>query len=210
VRPALGSALALALGAIGCQAGGASASGAPSASSSASAPGASDGRAAAGADAGTVVASAATDAGAEAGATAADASWVPPRTWAFEDIPTDKSPLPKPAEWRDIPSRKLWATSEYTCHLETLREWARITCGCANSTAALVTGTRDGVSVFASTERAQLLFPLRRGDRRVFEIHPHPTHQQAGYGFVPVDSGPPLVISELWLEGDAMPSLTMQ
>jgi hypothetical protein len=150
----------------------------------------------------------------DAGADAADAAVRPPlprvRTL---DVPEEtKSPLPKAGEWNDVVRRDIAARAEYSCTLQRLREWHRIQCDCSNATVKLVTGTRDGVLLWAIPERAELIFPVRRGDRRVLEVRPNPKMVSFGgpYGGMgQQDGGPPLVLSETWLEGEA-PTLVMQ
>jgi hypothetical protein len=76
----------------------------------------------------------------------------------------------------------------------------------------LVAGLREGVLVWAGEDRAQIIFPVRKGDRRVLEIHPHSKHVFVGgyQGFAEQEGGPSLVISETWLEGDDAPVLVLQ
>jgi hypothetical protein len=130
------------------------------------------------------------------------------------EVPEEtKSALPKPDDWKDAVRRYVAIRSEYVCTLQRLREWHRINCECANSTVGLVTGTRDGVLVWATEERAQVIFPARRGDRRVFEVRPH---EKWVSGLGPYGSpgqqpgGPPIVFSETWLEGEDAPTLVIQ
>lgn len=162
---------------------------------------------------------AAVDGGADGGADAGDGGPArpprpsPPRVRELEVPEETKSPLPKPDEWKDIVRRDVAIRSEYTCTMQRLREWHRITCDCSNALVALVAGTRDGVSVWATEERAQILFPVRRGDRRVLQVTPHAKivggmGPYGGPGEVP--GGPPIVISETWLEGDDAPILVVQ
>jgi len=137
----------------------------------------------------------------------------PPRVRTLEVPEETKSPLPKPDDWKDAVRRDVALRSEYGCTIQRLREWHRINCECSNATVALVTGTRDGVLVWATEERAQLIFPVRRGDRRVLEVRPH---EKWVSGLGPYGSpgqqpgGPPIVFSETWLEGEDAPTLVMQ
>jgi hypothetical protein len=164
------------------------------------------------------VTSASADAG-DAGADASDASAPkrpppPPRVRTLEVPDETKSPLPKVAEWTDVMRRSLVVRPEYECTLQRVREWSRITCSTTNAAVTLVTGTATGVSLWAGEDRAQLLFPVRRGDRRVFEILPHPKTVmiEGNYGAMPIEQpgGGPIVLSETWLEGEDAPTLVVQ
>jgi hypothetical protein len=192
----------------------------PTASASApveQAPGASANAGAELADAGATDAGT-TDAGATDAGTDAGAGRAPPRVEArvrrLEAPEETKSPLPKTAEWTDQVQRSLVTRPEYACTFQHVREWHRITCSATNATVMLVAGTADGVSVWATAERAQLLFPVRRGDRRVFEVmpHAHTVMVEGNYGAFPSEQpgGGPVVLSETWLEGEDAPTLVVQ
>jgi hypothetical protein len=137
----------------------------------------------------------------------------PPRVRTL-DVPEEtKSAVPKPDDWKDAVRRDLASRDEYSCTLERVREWHRIDCGCTNATVSLVAGTRDGVFVWAAEDKAQLIFPVRRGDRRVLQVTPH---AMIVSGMGPYGSpgeqpgGPPIVFSETWLEGEDAPTLVIQ
>lgn len=157
------------------------------------------------------------DAGAD-GASAPDASdggkpFVPQRVRLLDAPEETKSPVPKDAEWTDAVRRILHVQPEYEVTMQVVREWAKITCSCSNATIVLVSGQRDGTVVWANEVKALAIFPIRRGDRRVFELHPNPK-LVAGvgpYGGMGEESGgEPVVINELWLEGDDAPMLVVQ
>jgi hypothetical protein len=156
----------------------------------------------------------------DAGADASDAQAPPsrppppPRVRTL-DIPEEtKSKLPKVPEWTDTVRRDVVVRPEYTCTLQHVREWNRITCDASNATVTLVTGTRDGVSLWATRDSAQILFPVRRGDRRVIELLPHAKLVTFEGPYGPNQSeqpgGGPVVISETWLEGEDAPTLVVQ
>jgi hypothetical protein len=131
------------------------------------------------------------------------------------DVPEEtKSPLPKVAEWTDVVRRPVVEKSEFECTLQRVREWSRVSCNASNATVALVAGTATGVSVWAAEDHLQLLFPVHRGDRRVFEIVPHAKTVivQGNYGAFPTEQpgGGPVVLSETWLEGEDAPTLVVQ
>jgi hypothetical protein len=141
---------------------------------------------------------------------------VRPLVRAIDPPDESKSPLPKLAEWTDVPRRAVVDRGRYDCTIQHVREWHRITCSCTNATVALVGGDRNGVSVWSTATEAQLFFPVRKGDARAFEVTPH-AHtvviQNAGpYGnqMFEEEGGPPVVISETWLEGEDHPTLVIQ
>src|SRR4029078_9285485 len=126
---------------------------------------------------------------------------LPPPAVRTLDIPEEtKSPLPKVPEWVDTVRRDVVVRPEYTCTLQHVREWHRITCDASNATVTLVTGTRDGCSLWANRDTAQLLFPVRRGHRRVIEVLPHAkmVSVQGNYGLNQFEQpgGGPVVFTE--------------
>ncbi|HEY4116834.1 MAG TPA: hypothetical protein VGM56_03210 [Byssovorax sp.] len=137
-----------------------------------------------------------------------------PRRRALEPPEETKSTLPKPDEWTDVPRKDVAVEKEYECVLQHVREWHRIRCNASNATVALVAGTREGVSVWSHADEAHLFFPVRKGDARVFELQPRPREHMEpgpyGFSFTQVPGGPPLVISETWLDGEDAPTLTVQ
>ena len=157
------------------------------------------------------------DAGAD-GASAPDASdggepFVPPRVRLLDAPGETKSPVPKDAEWTDAVRRILHVQPKYEVTMQVVREWAKITCSCSNATIVLVSGQRDGTVVWANEVKALAIFPIRRGDRSVFELHPNPkaVFGAGPYGGAGMESGgEPVVINELWLEGDDAPMLVVQ
>jgi hypothetical protein len=139
--------------------------------------------------------------------------FVPPRVRLLDAPEETKSPVPKDAEWTDAVRRLVHVEPEYEVTMQRVREWAKITCSCSNATIVLVSGQRDGTVVWANEVKALAIFPIRRGDRRAFELHPNPKQVFGGgpYGGGSLESGgAPVVINELWLEGDDAPMLVVQ
>jgi hypothetical protein len=159
------------------------------------------------------------DAGSDAG-DAGDAAAlipkpVPPPAVRTLEVPEEtKSPLPKVPEWVDTVRRDVVVRPEFTCTMQHVREWSRITCDASNATVTLVTGTRDGCSLWANRDTVQMLFPVRRGDRRVIEMLPHAklVTVEGNYGASQFEQpgGGPVVFSETWLEGEDAPTLVVQ
>jgi hypothetical protein len=155
------------------------------------------------------------DAGDAAAPMAARRPPPPPPNVRTLDIPEEtKSPLPKVPEWVDTVRRDVVVRPEYTCTLQHVREWNRITCDASNATVTLVAGTRDGCSLWANRDSAQMLFPVRRGDRRVIEMLPHMKlvsfDGPYGGGQSEQPGGGPVVFTETWLEGEDAPTLVVQ
>lgn len=155
------------------------------------------------------------DAGTDASDAATPTAPRPPPNVRTLDVPEEtKSPIPKIPEWVDTLRRDVVVRPEYTCTLQRVREWNRITCDAANATVTLVTGTRDGCSLWANPDKAQILFPVRRGDRRVIELRPHAkvVTVEGNYGPNQFEQpgGGPVVFSETWLEGEDAPTLVVQ
>jgi hypothetical protein len=155
------------------------------------------------------------DAGTDASDAAAPTAPPPPPNVRTLDVPDEtKSPLPKIPEWVDTLRRDVVVRPEYTCTLQRVREWNRITCDASNATVTLVTGTRDGCSLWATRDTAQILFPVRRGDRRVIELLPGAklVTVEGNYGPSSFEQpgGGPVVFSETWLEGEDAPTLVVQ
>ena len=184
----------------------------PAASASAASTSASSASAdeAAEAPSASATASAAVDAGPPAGPAR-------PLVKTFDAPEESKSPLPKVAEWTDVPRRAVVNRGPYECTMQRVREWHKITCSCTNATVALVAGERNGVSIWSTATQAQLFFPVRRADARAFEVTPHSrtvvVNTGGPYGGpvgVEEEGGPPIVISETWLEGEDAPTLVIQ
>ncbi|MFS8066829.1 MAG: hypothetical protein ACMG6S_10695 [Byssovorax sp.] len=155
------------------------------------------------------------DAGADASDADAPTPPPPPPRARTLDVPDEtRSPIPKVPEWTDTLRRDIVVRPEYTCALQRVREWNRITCNASNATVTLVTGTRDGCSLWATSDTAQILFPVRRGDRRVIELLPHAKlvtfEGPYGPGQSEEPGGGPVVLSETWLEGEDAPTLVVQ
>ncbi|MDI3286891.1 hypothetical protein [Polyangium sp. 15x6] len=160
------------------------------------------------------------DAGADAAAAAAPTESLP----FLGPVPTEKSKPPTFAEW--TAAKDLAApVSSTSCGVRRVREWLRFRCEVMNSNSIdLVTGHSN--DVFFSVKQGggechdepgegqicwdavEVVFPLRRGDRRFFQI----TQRTGGY-YMPGSSGPmvrsSLGLSEMWVEDEPGPIVTV-
>ncbi|TKD00116.1 hypothetical protein [Polyangium fumosum] len=158
------------------------------------------------------------DAGADAAATP------PAESLPFlGPVPTEKSKPPTVAEWSAAKNLEA-PLSSTACTLRRVREWLRFRCEVLNSNSIdLVTGNSN--DVFFSVRQGggecihdpdqgeicwdalETVFPLRRGDRRFFQI----TQRTGGY-YIP-GSGPMVrtyvVLSEMWVEDEPGPIVTV-
>lgn len=124
-------------------------------------------------------------------------------------IPAEKSKSPKAAEWLAAPRVKLTrkGPAAATCRAQLVREWLRVRCEGQVFAVSLVGGSPEGVAFWiggtAAEPFGELLTPVRRGDRRVFQLWA-PGKDAAGM-FVPK---PMLVVQEQWVEGQKSPIVT--
>jgi hypothetical protein len=141
----------------------------------------------------------------------------------LDDLPvTDVvSAPPKEKEWIETTAR---ATTNPSCHAKLVREWMKITCAVGtlymsdpiatvrvlfgDATQLSVTGyippsANGGYNTWAESYATAIL-PLRRRDRRIFEL----TFLQGG---TKLEFAHPTVftISEVWLEGMKSPEITV-
>jgi len=128
-----------------------------------------------------------------------------PPTLASEPPAAAKTSPPKHADWKAASPVRLTRSNDARCSARRLREWIRIDCDIpAADSVALLAGSRAGVEVWTSElehHGAVIVFPVRRGDRRVLQVN-----ESAGkYG---VD--PSALVSEAWVEGEDIPTITIQ
>jgi hypothetical protein len=124
-------------------------------------------------------------------------------------IPAEKSKSPKVAEWAAAPQVKLTrkGPAAATCRAHLVREWMRVRCVGEVFAISLVGGSPEGVAFWiggtAAEPFGEILTPVRRGDRRVFQLWA-PGKDAAGM-FAPK---PMLVVQEQWVEGQKTPVVT--
>jgi hypothetical protein len=125
------------------------------------------------------------------------------RTWVPDlDVPppsAEKTAKPTKQEWATAPEAAEVRVTDPGCTAQRVREWYRIECSTAH--VGLVSGTRTELDVGRSEAQgtAWLVFPARRGDRRVALFTGF--HK---YGLV-ADT----LVSEQWLDGDPAPMITV-
>ncbi len=129
-----------------------------------------------------------------------------------EPLPQEKSKAPRPAEWNEAPRVRLTRMSPRIgeCEARRLREWIRIHCDRQMAGARLIAGSTEGIELwiaeplpgdpngqFGPSEGrfVDVVFPLRSGDRRVFELFDLVSGYESAW---PKSS---MIIEEQWLEG---------
>lgn len=127
----------------------------------------------------------------------------PPRSLTEDPPSAEKTPRPKRAEWKNAPYIKLARATEQECKAKRIREWVMIRCDMGGIQGiSLIAGSRDGLDVWMNTledTHISVEFPVRRGDRRVFQV----SARAGKYGSAPV-----AIVSERWSEGDPAPLIT--
>ncbi|MBK9266957.1 MAG: hypothetical protein IPM54_45180 [Polyangiaceae bacterium] len=151
---------------------------------------------------------------ADAGAADGDADAGPPPLPAFDALPflEEKSARPTKDEWKNAPQVALSEGSMPgvgLCKYQRLREWIRIRCSTTTAKITLMCGNSEDVYMQLDPlpeewgifpDGGELVFPVRRGDRRLFEW------QGVEWGYRGANTAINLlVISEMWLPGDDKP-----
>ena len=128
-------------------------------------------------------------------------------------LSSDKSPRPGNDEWEHMPLQSFSpGSSANGCTLQWIREWVRIRCTTSTAQIALLGGQHDGVSIKLDPVAAdefvpfpqggEIVFPLRPGDRRVFEW------LGIEFGYKGMTSAAPfLIISASWPREDEGPMI---
>jgi hypothetical protein len=91
--------------------------------------------------------------------------------------PAERSTMPTPREWQSAESVALMRPLPRGCSAHLIREWLRLECEAAIDI-AYFGGPRDGVTLSRTPPdwekdiraRAQLIVPLRRGERRIMQL----------------------------------------
>ncbi|WP_437987390.1 hypothetical protein [Sorangium sp. So ce117] len=161
-------------------------------------------------------ASATADAGAR-NAAATDAA----ATDAGDELPLDAAPFPPEpskqptaAEWKAAPRVRLSRAGPAAagCRAYRTREWLRIRCPeLTVSAISLLGGKSEGVAFWIDPPRGgselprggEVMFPIRRGDRRVIQILTFGPGYDGPFTLLPA-----IVIQEQWLEDEPAPTVT--
>jgi len=162
------------------------------------------------------------DAGARDDAGAAKLT-IPPRVeetdlpkFDAEPFPDDKSKTPTLAEWTAAPRVRLTRMSRSVgCTAKRVREWMKIRCERQTAGLRLIAGSADGIALwvpepisqenpFATMGRfSEIVFPVRRGDRRIFEVLMLDFGEWEGWG-----TSSSFLVEEEWPESGA-PQIAM-
>lgn len=135
---------------------------------------------------------------------------------AFDEKPfsDEKTPRPSKDDWNKAPQVELNEGSMKTgatCQYQRINEWMRIRCGTSTGKITLLCG--NGEDVFLTLDRireewevfpegAEMVFAVRKGDRRLFEW------QSIEFGYKGANSATSfLAISEMWLPGEEKPTI---
>lgn len=133
-------------------------------------------------------------------------------------IPTEKSPVPKLEEWQhakrvEVVRRGIGTSS---CVVLLVREWLKIKCDTSVGAIHQHSGNLEGVAFWVhpkpelwtdmeTLNGGEMIFPLRRGDRRLLQFFALRHDPCVGIGF-----DPGVMVDETWLEGDPAPIVVMQ
>ena len=166
------------------------------------------------------------DGGAEAGA---DVAAPPPPlpSYRAEPFPEEHSPEPKAREWATAPRVAIDRTRGYLvldvdteqrsvpCEARRVREWMRIRCSINTGAISLLGGTGEGLAMrldrtkkedfVTFPEGGEIVFPVRRGDRREIEW------LEVAFGYKGMSSvEPSFMLSEQWIPGDPHPRIVAE
>jgi hypothetical protein len=133
-----------------------------------------------------------------------------------EPFPPEKTPPPSPAEWKAAPRVHLTRRAQRAeaCNAYRVREWIKIHCSTLISGMRLLAGSTDGIALWvtepptpgdvgAAGQFGELVFPVRPGDRRVFEVF-GVEFEYEGWGTFPL-----LLVEEMWRTGAAKPEVAL-
>ncbi|WP_438022722.1 hypothetical protein [Sorangium sp. So ce233] len=138
-----------------------------------------------------------------------------PKARALEEAPPapERTPRPAAAEWDAAePVRLARDRSGAACKARMRREWLRIDCSARSLAMVRTLGASAGGEWFGLSQKGgdesptdvSVVFPVRRGDRRVIEIGSESWEYRGQVGF-----STSFVISEQWLEGDTGPLVSV-
>lgn len=144
------------------------------------------------------------------------APWVDPADLAAfdaEPFPTEKSKTPSIAEWTAAPRVRLTRmTRTNGCNAARVREWVKIHCDLQTGGLRLIAGSTDGIALwvpepikkgdfFTLGRFGEIVFPVRQGDRRIFELLRFNIDTGGWDGGVSWGTSSSFLVEEEWLEG---------
>jgi hypothetical protein len=155
------------------------------------------------------------------GGAEADAAPPPLPSYQVEPFSEERSAEPRATEWASAPQvaidrsnpglfAETTGPSFSHCEVRRVREWLRIHCAINTGAVSLLGGNRDGLAIRLDPTRheewttfpegAEIVLPVRRGDRRVIEW------LGIEFGYKGMNSvEPAFVLSEQWASGDDRP-----
>ncbi|MGK3993575.1 hypothetical protein [Sorangium sp. So ce1024] len=131
-----------------------------------------------------------------------------------EPFPAEPSRQPTAAEWKTAPRVRLSRTGPAAagCRAYRMREWLRIRCPeLTVSAISLLGGKTEGVAFWIDPPRGgselarggEVMFPIRRGDRRVIQILTFGPGYDGPFTLLPA-----IVVQEQWLDDEPAPTVT--
>jgi hypothetical protein len=132
---------------------------------------------------------------------------------AFAGEPSKKPTL---AEWKEAPEVAIARRSPaaHACRVQRVREWTKVHCDVLTSAVRQLAGNTDDVLPWVVPNHldptelrsgAEVIFPLRRGDRRIFQFYELSGGAYDGFG-----SEPGVVVEARWLSREAEPSVILR
>jgi hypothetical protein len=122
-------------------------------------------------------------------------------------LPTDPSPVPKPAEWPAAPRVRVTRRGPAAagCRAYLLREWLRVRCPGEAFALSLLGGDSDvAFWIDPASREGEVLVPLRPGSKHVVQLWK--AGKDAAGVFVPE---PLVVLQQHWLAGAPAPVVTL-
>lgn len=120
----------------------------------------------------------------------------------------EASARPSRAEWEGAAAVELLRQSPM-CKVHRVREWMRVRCSIKHTSqelaqVTLISGSKEGVELGAAKGVAEMIVPVRRGDRRLLEVD---RLVEAWKSWVLYDGT--VVVSEAWLPGAGAPEIAI-
>jgi hypothetical protein len=139
-------------------------------------------------------------------ASSARGAWDP--DFSAPPVPTEASKAPEKSEWAHAPLAPEARVTYERCKVQRIREWYRVSCA-AESAMEMITGSIADVTIDCHHEsldeapfcnEVYAIFPVRRGDRRAFEV----------FALGRWSPEPDALITVQLIDGDAVPLISVQ